>query len=77
MSVLTVRVPDELDKIINQFCKEEDRTKSWLVKKAIQEKLEDWNDCRAGVKALKEHKKTGQKTYSIEEIAKEFNITLK
>ncbi|MFT6076891.1 MAG: putative DNA-binding protein [Myxococcota bacterium] len=77
MSVLTVRVPDELDKIINQFCKEEDRTKSWLVKKAVQEKLEDWNDYRLGIKYLKEHNKTRQKSYTIEEIAKEFNITLK
>lgn len=76
MSVLTVRIPQDLEKMLNQFCKEEDRTKSWLIKKAIQEKLEDWNDYRSGIKALKEHKKSGSKTYSLEEVAKELGIRL-
>ncbi|MFT6106304.1 MAG: putative DNA-binding protein [Rickettsiales bacterium] len=75
MSVLTVRVPDELDKIINQFCKEEDRTKSWLVKKAIQEKLEDWSNYRDGVRALKEHKKNPELAISHDELIKKLGLT--
>lgn len=76
MSTLTVRIPQELEKMLETFCKEEDRTKSWIIKKALQEKLEDWNDYRSGVKALKEHKKNGNKTYSLEEVAKELGIKL-
>lgn len=58
MTTLTVRIPEELDKLLQKFCEEEDRSKSWLLKKALQEKLEDWLDERAGLKALKDHKKT-------------------
>ncbi|MES2677596.1 MAG: DUF6290 family protein [Pseudomonadota bacterium] len=76
MSVLTFRIPADLEKVLEKFCEEEDRTKSWLIKKALQEKLEDWQDYRSGIKALKEHKKSGSKTYSLEEIAKELGIRL-
>lgn len=77
MSTLTVRVPDELEEALNHFCKEEDRSKSWLIKKALQEKLEDWLDYKAAVKALEEHEATGKKTHSIESVAKELGVNLK
>jgi predicted transcriptional regulator len=57
MTTLTFRVPDELNQVLEEICKEEDRSKSWFMKKALQEKLEDWQDLRDGLKALKEHKK--------------------
>jgi len=46
MPTITVRVPDKLNLIIGKFCKAEDRSKSWLVKKALMEKLEEWQDMR-------------------------------
>lgn len=76
MSVITVRIPSELESFVEEFCKEEDRTKAWLVKKALQEKMEDWRDYRAGVKALKEHYAKKGKTYSLESVAKELGVTL-
>lgn len=57
MTTLTFRVPDELNQLLEELCKEEDRSKSWFMKKALQEKLEDWQDLRDGLKALKEHDK--------------------
>lgn len=57
MSVLTVRIPDELEKELEKFCKHENCSKSSLVKKALQEKLEDWQDLRDGLKALDAHRK--------------------
>ena len=50
MSTLTVRIPEELKAAIAKFCQEEDRSKSWLIKRALQEKLEDWQDLRDGLK---------------------------
>lgn len=44
MVTLTVRISDELNAAIEEFCKVEDRSKSWLIKKAIQEKLERWQN---------------------------------
>ena len=76
MSIITVRIPDELDSIIDDFCKEEDRSKSWLVKKAIMEKLEDWQDLRDGLRALEGHRKN-PKVFSQAEVMKELGLTKK
>ncbi len=76
MTTLTVRIPEELDKILQEFCKEEDRSKSWLLKKALREKLEDWQDLRTGLKALKHHKKKPSLT-SHEKLLRELKITKK
>ena len=76
MATLTVRIPEELDKVLQQFCEEEDRSKSWLLKKALQEKLEDWQDLRTGLKALKNHRKKPRLT-SHEVLLKELKITKK
>ena len=46
MSTITVRIPDELNPLIEEFCKIEDRSKSWLVKKALEEKLKEWRDTK-------------------------------
>ena len=74
MSTVTVRIPDELEKIMEKFCKKEDRSKSWLIKKAIQEKLEDWEDLQDGLRALRKHKKNPQ-TISLDDLAKELGLT--
>jgi predicted transcriptional regulator len=57
MSTLTVRISDDLEAAIAKFCQEENRSKSWLIKRAIEEKLEDWQDLRDGLKAIDEHRK--------------------
>ena len=74
MATLTVRVPEELEEVLNQFCKEEDRSKSWLIKKALQEKLEDWQDLREGLRALQEHEKN-PRTVSHKNLMKELGLT--
>ena len=76
MSTLTVRIPDELEKELQHICKEDDRSKSWFVKKALQEKIEDWHDLRAGLKALKEHRKN-PRTISHAALLKELGLTEK
>ena len=77
MSILTVRVSEELETVLSRYCKEEDRSKSWLIKKALQEKLEDWLDYKAAVEALQDHEAKGGKTHSIESVAKELGVNLK
>lgn len=76
MTTLTFRVPDELAKELDILCKEQDRSKSWFMKKALIEKIQDWKDYKAGAQALQEHYNSGAKTHSLESVAKEFGINL-
>jgi len=46
MAIITVRIPDELISIIDKFCEEEDRSRSWLARKALEEKLEEWRNTK-------------------------------
>ena len=73
MKALTVRISEELDQVVQEFCKKEDRSKSWLIKKALQEKLEDWEDLRDGLKALEEHRRNPQVT-SCEDLMRELGL---
>ncbi|NBV06292.1 MAG: ribbon-helix-helix protein, CopG family [Proteobacteria bacterium] len=77
MTTLTVRIDNDLADILEKFCKEEDRSKSWFLKKFLKEGLEERMDYKAAVKALEEHENSGSKTHSIESVAKEFGVVLK
>ena len=74
MTTLTVRIPDELGEILEKTAHEQERSKAWLVKKAIQNYLEDLVDYKAGVKSLVNFEKNKQ-TYTLEEIMKKHRIT--
>ncbi len=77
MTTLTVRISDELDQALQQFCKEEDRSKSWLLKKALQEKLEDWQDLRIAKKGRAQYEKNPHLTIGHEALIKELGIKKK
>lgn len=75
MSTITIEIPDELDPIIEEFCKKEERSKSWLVEKALVEKLEDWCDIRIALKEKTEHEKDPTMKISSENLLKKFSLT--
>jgi predicted transcriptional regulator len=77
MSTITVRIPDELDPIIDEFCKEEDRSKSWLVKKALKEKLQEWRDVRIALEARGEYEKNPNILLSHDEVWGELGLKKK
>lgn len=76
MTTVTFRIPDELNEILEELCKEQDRSKSWFMRKALQEKLEDWRDLRVGLKALKKHKKNPE-LISHDDLLKKLGLTNK
>ena len=76
MITLTFRVPEELDKELEFACKEQDRSKSWFIKQALQDKLDEWKEYQIGIRALKDHYKNGAISHSINSVAKEFGIKL-
>lgn len=56
MPSITVRIPDELIPLIENFCKVEDRSRSWLVKKALEEKLGEWHVTKTNSEKTSVHK---------------------
>lgn len=72
MQTVTVKLPDDMAKFLEKIAKEEERSKSYYIRKAIARYLEDLADIRAAKKALA---KKGR-TYTLEEIATENGISL-
>ena len=71
MTTLTFRVPEELAKELEKLCKEQDRTKSWFMKKALTEKMEEWRDIRSAIKGRAEYNKDPNSFLSHEEFWQE------
>ena len=60
-------IPDDMMKFLEKLAKEEERSKSYYIRKAITTYMEDMADIRAAKKALAEHIKNS-KPYSLEEV---------
>lgn len=71
MNSLTIRLPDEIDKRLNQLSKRTHRTKTFYVREAILSYIEDLEDTYDALKALKE---PGQ-NYSMAEVVRDLNLT--
>lgn len=72
MQTITVKIPDDMAKFLDKLAKEEERSRSYYIRKAISQYLEDAADIRAAKKALA---KKGR-TYTLEEVARENGISL-
>ena len=60
MITVTARFPDELNKLLEEYCAKEDRSKSWVLRKFLQEGLDEWvEESKKGSK--KEPKKKDKK----------------
>jgi predicted DNA-binding protein len=77
MSTISFKIKDELEPILDRFCKKMERTKTYFINKALESYFEDLYFYEKGIEALEEHEKAGSKTYSIEELAQELGIELK
>ncbi len=43
-AMITVRLPKELEEKLEQLAKKEERSKSYIIRKALEEYLEDYED---------------------------------
>lgn len=71
MSYLGTRISDEMEQGLNKICELSKRSKSSIVKEALEAYIEDQADYYAALEALEQHKKNGYKTVSWEDIQKE------
>lgn len=74
MSIITARIPDTLDKALTEVAKSMERSKSFIVLKAIQnyvlelqEDIEDYNDAM-------EVLARNEPTYALEEVMKDLGF---
>jgi predicted DNA-binding protein len=76
--VISISLPDKLSEMLDNFSKTEERTKSYYIKKALEnyflQKLEDEEDYRDVVNSLAEFKASGEEGKSWEELQKELNL---
>ena len=75
MTTLTFRVPDELAEELENICKEEERSKSWFMKKALIEKIEELRDVRIALKARAEYERNPDSLLSHDEVLSELGIS--
>ncbi len=65
--MLGVRLPEDLEKRLDQLAKETHRSKSYYIKRALEEFLQDQADYLLAL-ARYEKVRQGERTYSLEEI---------
>lgn len=68
----------ELITLLDSYCSQRGCSRSWLISKALEnyltECLEDKDDYETAVAAWNDFKKSGNKTYSSNELRKEFGL---
>lgn len=71
---ISAQIPTKLDKELNKLCQAEERSKSFYIKKALEqyleEKLQDMADYQEAKKLYEEFKKSGEKAIPYEEVFK-------
>lgn len=74
---ISAQIPSHLDQGLALICAAEDRSKSYFIKKALEEllkeKLEDVQDYQDAKEAYEKFKKSKQKTIPFEAVFKKIN----
>lgn len=75
--MLTVRLPDELNKRLDQLAEETGRPKSFYVREALSEYLEDLEDTYIAEKRLEDLRAGRSYTLSLQEVRNELGLDSK
>ena len=74
MHTISFHIDDSLNVQLETLAHAKDRSKAYLIRKAVQTYLADQNDLSIGREALEEFYESGLKSYSLEQIKKENNL---
>lgn len=66
--MLSVRLPDDIDKRLSHLAKVTNRPKSFYVREAIERSLEDIEDAYLAESAYEDFLKSGEKAVTLEEL---------
>jgi RHH-type transcriptional regulator, rel operon repressor / antitoxin RelB len=72
--MLAVRLPEELEARLNKVAKECGRSKSWLAREAIANRIADWEDLAIAEKRYADILAGRSKTYTVEEVERELGL---
>lgn len=76
VDTISVKLPVHLNRLLEKVSKRQDRSKSSLIRIAIQEYLEDLEDSRIAQEAHDRWVKDGKQTISLEEIMEKYKDEL-
>ena len=72
--MLSVRVPKSIEERLDNLAARTHRSKSYVVKKALERYLEDEEDLADVIAAYEEHVKTGGKLYTADEVKQRLGL---
>ncbi len=74
MGILNVRIPDALVNRLNKLAERTDRTKSYYVRHALENQLQDIEDYVDALTEFEAINANRSRTYTIEEVRKELGL---
>jgi predicted DNA-binding protein len=77
MGTFSMRLPDDLEALLEEIATLEERSKSSIVKRGLRIYLEDLRDYYIAEKGYKRYVASGKKGISLEELAEKADIDLK
>jgi RHH-type rel operon transcriptional repressor/antitoxin RelB len=77
MANISIRIPDRLNDALSTLANQEERNKSFLVRKALEAYLEDFYDYNVAEDRYAKHLANGKKSVDLKDLAKELGIKLK
>ncbi len=72
--MLAVRLPEKMDTLLTALAKKTNHTKSYYVKKALEQYLENIVEYEIASAAYKEYLESGKKEYTLDEVKKELEL---
>lgn len=72
--MLSVRLNEELEAQVKYVAKISKRSKSSIVTQILKEHLDDLQDYYLALQAIEEHKKSGERMYTLDEARKELGL---
>jgi predicted DNA-binding protein len=74
MHTISFHIDDSLNDQLEVFAQNKERSKAYIIRKAVENYLAEQNDLSIGQEALEEFYNNGFKTYSLDQIKKENNL---
>ncbi len=74
MSNISIRIPDNLHNLLVKTADQEERSKSWIIKKALENYLEDLRDLKDGIAQLEDQLLNKEDLLDLEEVKKQNNL---
>jgi RHH-type rel operon transcriptional repressor/antitoxin RelB len=66
--MIAIRLPEDIEQRLEELCRRTGRSKSFYVREAVLEHLEDLEDTYLAEQALDEHYASGGRTLSMKEV---------